>query len=366
MKRLQRSKPLGPLAWFIIALLVFFVVQGLILAGIIDAFWLPIIELGGVMAIISLGLNLIYGFNGQFSLGQYGFYALGAYASADITYRLNASDRLHHVVNLGPITWDVGQVAGFMLALFVAVALCAIVAVLFGMPVLKLGSDYLGIATLGFSMVVYVLANNTDTVLGFEEMKGARGMVGIPPLTTWFWIFLFVVLSMVLVRNLIYSSPGRAIISVREDETAAKAMGIDVARYKLLAFVVGSSLAGLAGGLYAHLYAFLHPSIFHFIKSFDPLIIIVFGGLGSMTGTVIAAFAWAMLLQGLAVAVLPSSLLEWRYVLYALALIIVMLVRPQGLMGGTELGFMKNLRVPQIRKKPAEDAPGGEVSNGNS
>ena len=170
---------------------------------------------------------------------------------------------------------------------------------------------------------------------------------------------------MVLVRNLLYSSPGRAIMSVREDETAAKAMGIDIARYKLVSFVIGSALAGLAGGLYAHLYAFLHPSIFHFIKSFDPLIIIVFGGLGSMTGTVIAAFAWALLLQGAAVAYLPPSLLEWRYVFYALALIIVMLVRPQGLMGGRELGFMKNARAILRRKKPAVEAPAGEVPNGN-
>jgi branched-chain amino acid transport system permease protein len=318
-----------------------------------------------VMAIISLGLNLIYGFNGQFSLGQYGFYALGAYAAADVTYRLDHADMLHNTLVIGPIAWDWGQLAGFMLALGAGVFLSAVVAFLFGLPILKLGSDYLGIATLGFTMVMYVLANNSDTVLGFQEMKGARGMVGIPTLTTWFWSFLFLLVSMVLVRNLIYSSPGRAILSVREDETAAKAMGIDIARYKLVSFVIGSALAGLAGGLYAHLYSFLHPSIFHFIKSFDPLIIIVFGGLGSMTGTVIAAFAWALLLQGLAVAVLPSSLLEWRYVFYALALIIVMLVRPQGLMGGRELGFMKNARTILQRKKPIVEAPGGEVSNGN-
>ena len=144
-----------------------------------------------------------------------------------------------------------------------------------------------------------------------------------------------------MVRNLLYSSAGRAIVSVREDETAAKAMGIDVAKYKTISFVIGAALAGLAGGLYAHLYAFLHPSIFHFIKSFDPLIIVVFGGLGSMTGTVLAAFAWAILLQGAAPAVLPADLLEWRYVIYAVTLVVVMLVRPQGLMGGQEWGFLK-------------------------
>jgi branched-chain amino acid transport system permease protein len=211
---------------------------------------------------------------------------------------------------------------------------------------------------------MYVLANNSDTILGFQEMKGARGMVGIPPLTTWIWTFSFLCLSLLVVRNLLYSSPGRAILSVREDETAAKAMGIDVVRYKLITFVIGSALAGLAGALYAHLYAFLHPSIFHFIKSFDPLIIVVFGGLGSMTGTVLAAIVWALLLQGMAVSLLPSNLLEWRYVLYAVALVVMMLVRPQGLMGGRELGFLKNVRAAVSRKKPDATAAGGEAANG--
>jgi len=357
MKRLKLPALSRTRDWLLVAVATYVIVQVLIYLEMIDAFWLPIVQLGAVMAIISLGLNLIYGFNGQFSLGQYGFYALGAYTAADITYRLNDANQLHHVLNLGPLSFDWGQTVSFVAALVVAVLFSALVAFLFGLPVLKLGSDYLGIATLGFTMVVYVLANNSDTILGFQEMKGARGMVGIPQLTTWFWTFLFLVVTMVLVRNLVYSSPGRAIVSVREDETAAKAMGIDISRYKLLAFVIGSALAGLAGGLYAHLYAFLHPSIFHFVKSFDPLIIVVFGGLGSMTGTVIAAFAWALLLQGLAVAVLPSNLLEWRYVLYAVSLIAVMLLRPQGLMGGRELGFLKNLRVVAQRKEPPVGAP---------
>ncbi len=350
--------------WFLAAIATSVVVQLLIMVGLIDAFYLPILQVGCLFAIMSLGLNLIYGFNGQFSLGQFGFYALGAYTAADITWRLNAADRLHRVLQLGPLSWDCGQLLGFLLAIAAAVALSALVAFLFGLPVLKLGSDYFGIATLGFTMVMYVLANNSDTILGFAEMKGARGMVGIPPLTTWFWTFLFLVLSVLLVRNLLYSSPGRAILSVREDETAAKAMGIDIVRYKLISFVIGSALAGLAGALYAHLYAFLHPSIFHFIKSFDPLIIVVFGGLGSMTGTVLAAIAWALLLQGLAVSLLPSSLLEWRYVLYAVALVVMMLVRPQGLMGGVELGFLKNTRNLRVRGNAAIGVGTGEAADG--
>ena len=354
--------PTSRRGWFVTAIVVFVVVQLLITVGVIDAFWLPILEVGCLFAIMSLGLNLIYGFNGQFSLGQFGFYALGAYAAADVTYRLNAANQLHHILSLGPVTFDWGQMVGFLFAILFSVSLCVLVAFLFGLPVLKLGSDYFGIATLGFTMVMYVLANNSDTILGFAEMKGAQGMIGIPPLTTWVYTFTFLILSILLVRNLLYSSPGRAILSVREDETAAKAMGIDVVRYKLITFVIGSALAGLAGALYAHLYAFLHPSIFHFIKSFDPLIIVVFGGLGSMTGTVVAAIVWALLLQGLAVSLLPSELLEWRYVIYAVALVVLMLVRPQGLMGGSELGFLKNVRPALRRTKTATaDATNGEA-----
>lgn len=348
------------LAWSAAGLAVYAVVQLLVNAGMISAFWLPIIELGAVMAIISLGLNLIYGFSGQFSLGQYGFYAIGAYASADVTWRF--ADKMTYVINIGDNSYDIGLTLLFLIALTVGVGLSAITAFLFGLPVLKLGSDYFGIATLGWTMVIYVLANNSDTILGFPEMKGARGMVGIPPLTNWTWTFIFLVLSILVVRNLLYSSAGRAIISIREDETAAKAMGIDVARYKTISFVVGAALAGLAGGIYAHLYAFLHPSIFHFIKSFDPMIIVVFGGLGSMTGTVLAAFVWAILLQGVAVAVLPADLLEWRYVIYAVSLVVVMLVRSQGLMGGQEWGFLRRKAPPS--RQAAQ--PAAEVNSGSN
>ena len=190
--------------------------------------------------------------------------------------------------------------------------LAAEVSFLFGLPVLTLGSDYFGIATLGFTIIVKVLLDNSDTLLGFVEMKGARGMIGIPKVTTWFWVIFFLVLVVVVTRNLLHSSYGRAIISVREDEIAAKAMGIDVAYYKTLTFVLGSLFAGLAGGLYAHINGFLHPDMFNFIKSFDPMIIVVFGGLGSVTGTVIAAFAWPLVLEGLLRQILPSGFETWR------------------------------------------------------
>jgi branched-chain amino acid transport system permease protein len=145
-------------------------------------------------------------------------------------------------------------------------------------------------------------------------------------------------------RNLIRSSTGRAIMSVREDETAAKAMGIDVAGNKIMAFVVGSFFAGIGGAVYAHFIGFLSPGTFSFLAGFNPLIIVVFGGLGSMTGTIAASFGWIFFLEGLLRVLLGQMGTEaptWRFVLYPITLLLLMLIRPQGLLGTKEWGFLK-------------------------
>jgi branched-chain amino acid transport system permease protein len=210
-------------------------------------------------------------------------------------------------------------------------------------------------------VIVKIILDNSDTLLGFVEMKGARGMVGIPKVTSLFWVFFFLVLVIILVRNLLRSSYGRAVISVREDEIAAKAMGIDVAEYKIIAFVLGSFLAGLAGGLYAHINGFLHPDTFNFIKSFDPMIIIVFGGLGSLSGTVFAAFAWALVLEGALRIFLPQGFETWRFVVYPLLLLIIMLLRPKGIFGDFEIPFLRQV-LPKARpEKSTETAFTAEV-----
>ena len=215
---------------------------------------------------------------------------------------------------------------------------------------LHLGSDYFGIATLGFTIIIKVLLDNSDTMFGFEEMKGARGMIGIPKITTWFWVFFFLFFTVVVIRNLLNSSYGRAIVSIREDETAATAMGINVAYYKNITFVIGSLFAGLAGGLYAHINGFLHPNTFSFIKSFDPLIIVVFGGLGSVTGTVAASFGWALVLEGVLRLILPDGFETWRFVVYPVLLLIMMLLKPAGLFGNFEIPFIRAV-IPPLRKK---------------
>ena len=360
------------------------------------------------ITMVSLGLNLIYGFNGQFSLGQWGFYGIGAYCAADITYRwFNGDARGLIVVSVGTILGGLGLIlvnrlvkrlrgipvlSAFTLYLLVSVVAAAVavfagrllnpliaplmgslaepgplnspavrqivfflsvilagifsaeVSFLFGLPVLQLGSDYFGIATLGFSIVINTLMVNSDTILPFPEMKGGRGMIGIPKLTTWFWAFFFLLAVVVIMRNLIRSTTGRAIMSVREDETAAKAMGIDVAGSKLLAFVAGSFFAGIGGAVYAHYIGFLSPGTFSFLAGFNPLIIVVFGGLGSMTGTIAASFGWIFFLEGLLrvlLGQLGTDAPTWRFVLYPITLLLLMLIRPQGLLGTVEWGFLK-------------------------
>jgi branched-chain amino acid transport system permease protein len=163
-------------------------------------------------------------------------------------------------------------------------------------------------------------------------------------------------------RNLLHSSYGRAVISVREDEIAAKAMGVDVAEFKILSFVLGSLFAGLAGGLYAHINGFLHPNTFNFIKSFDPMIIIVMGGLGSVTGTLAASFAWALVLEGFLRLVLPQGFETWRFVIYPVLLLLIMLLRPKGMFGDYEVPFLRQL-LPPLRLSRSPQNSNGSKTN---
>lgn len=305
----------------LVAVAVFAVIEALILVGALNPYWQQIICLAGIMTISGLGLNLIYGYTGQFSLGHAAFYGIGAYTAALLTRSIGSHN---------PAVLLLGLVAGG--------ALAGLIALLIGLPILRLKSDYLGIATLGFGIIVKVLFDNSDKVI--PMMGGSRGMSSIPKLTTFLWVFPLAVIAVVVMRNIVFSGIGRALISVREDELAAEAVGIDSTRYKTLGFVIGCVFAGVAGGLYAHLYVFLHPSNFDFLKSIDVLLIVVLGGLGSISGTVVAAVAWTFLLEGLRI-LLPPAVQDWRWVIYPLLLIIFMLVRPGGIFAGTEFRFLK-------------------------
>ena len=305
----------------LVAVVVFVAVESLILLGALNPYWQQIICLAGIMTISGLGLNLIYGYTGQFSLGHAAFYGIGAYTAALVTRSIGGHN---------PAILLVGLIAGGSLA--------GLIALLIGLPILRLKSDYLGIATLGFGIIVKVLFDNSDKVI--PMMGGSRGMSSIPKLTSFLWVFPLTVVAVVVLRNIVFSGIGRALISIREDELAAEAVGIDSTRYKTLGFVIGCMYAGVAGGLYAHLYVFLHPSNFDFLKSIDVLLIVVLGGLGSISGTIVAAVAWTFLLEGLRI-LLPPAVQDWRWVIYPLLLIVFMLVRPGGIFAGTEFGFIR-------------------------
>jgi branched-chain amino acid transport system permease protein len=306
--------------WLII-IAVFALLFALIHLGILNPYWQQIIQYAGIISISALGLNLIYGYTGQFSLGHAAFYGIGAYTSALITKLIPQ-----------------GGIASLLIAIVAASVIVALVAFLIGMPILRLKSDYLGIATLGFGIIIKVIFDNADAVI--PSMGGSRGMLGIPKLTSFPVVYAGVIAAVLVIRNFVSSSLGRACISIREDEIAAESVGINTTKYKTLGFVLGSVFAGVAGALYAHLYTFLHPMNFDFLKSIDVLLIVVLGGLGSISGTIIAAVSWTFLLEGLRV-ILPPSILDWRLVIYPLLLIIVMILKPKGLLSGLELGFLK-------------------------
>ena len=287
-------------------LLLYAAVLGLIITGIINPFYEITLALICINIILAVSLNLVTGFTGQFSLGHAGFMSIGAYTCAIINMQMNS-------------------MAGFLIGLVAGAILAAIVGILIGIPTLRLKGDYLAIATLGMAEIIRVI------FLNLEITNGAAGLNGIPRFTNWTWLFIFTAASVVLINNFIRSSQGRACISIREDEIAAESMGVNTTKYKVMAFAIGAFFAGIAGALYASYFYFIKPGLFGFLKSIDILVIVVLGGMGSITGSVIAATLLALITTFL------QSFTEIRMILYAVVLIVIMIFRPKGLMGTTEI-----------------------------
>ncbi len=324
-----------------LALAVYVVIKAASLTGLVNDYWQIMIDQSLIMAIGALGLNVIYGFAGQFSLGHAAFYGIGAYTAGVIGKQIGRGNPL----------W-------FIVALVAGMVVPALVSLVIGLPILRLRSDYLGIATLGFGQIVRVLLNNADKIL--PALGGATGMTGVPQIAGFDSIFLLFVLVVSLVRNLVTSTYGRAWVAIREDELAADAMGIDPASSKQIAFVLGCALAGLAGALYAYRYPFLHPSSFDLMKSLDFLLIVVLGGLGSMSGTLVTSISVVFLLEVLRM-VLGQAFVDWRGVIYALILIVTILLKPQGLFAGKEFRFLRIGSLPESTKEvTGENAASGD------
>ncbi len=318
--------------WFLVAATLFYiVVYFLNKVEIINGYLLHIINLSLIYVILATSLNLINGITGQFSLGHMGFAGVGAYVSGTLTTL---------ILKLAPT--NPANMLPFILSILAGGVVAALVGFLIGFPSLRLKGDYLAIVTLGFGEIIRTVFNNIDAV------GGPRGLLGIPKFSNFTVIMIFSFISVVVLRNLIESSHGRAMLSIRENELAAELVGINTTRYKVMAFTFGAFFAGLAGGLMAHLIQLAHPTQFGFIKSVEVLIMIYAGGVGSMTGSILAAFGLTFMSEGLRLgirAVADATGLpiggEWRMVIYALLLIFIMLFRNEGLMGNKEARILK-------------------------
>ncbi|MGP1585379.1 MAG: branched-chain amino acid ABC transporter permease [Schwartzia sp. (in: firmicutes)] len=295
------------LALLLFGLLLFAVLQGGMESGLIGSFWKLNITLIGINIILSASLNLINGYTGQFSLGHAGFMAVGAYVGVVLTTNFH---------------WPL------LFAMAAGGAAAALLGCLIGLPTLRLTGDYLAIATLGLGEIIRIV------IMNISYVGGAAGFSGIPHLTTFAWVFGTMMFTLFFIKNFVHSTHGRACIAIRENEIAAAAMGINTTKYKVMAFTIGAAFAGIAGVLFAHTFYIINPGSFTFMQSFNYLIMVVLGGLGSLTGSIAGAFV---------VTGLSAALADWpefRMIIYALALILLMFYRPQGLFGYIELSAL--------------------------
>jgi len=286
--------------------------QGLFGFGI-DYYKVDLIKMAGINIILAVSLNLINGFTGQFSIGHVGFMAVGAYSSAYLT--VYCTQGLE-----GKLTGMIGAGAAaaiiFVLVILAGALAAAVAGLLVGIPTLRLRGDYLAIATLGFAEIIRILITNinkvgaatgfrgcVDSVTGITCPDSSMGRLTIPGYTNFLWIGIFAVITIVIIYNIVNSDTGRALISIREDELAAQAMGVNTTRYKVTAFVISAAFAGIAGALYGH-WRLPHPADFTFVRSFEIIIMIVLGGMGSISGAVLGAVV---------ITILPEFLRDYPY-----------------------------------------------------
>lgn len=278
------------------------------LAQNVDAYYLRIMVFIGINIILALGLNLITGVTGQLSMGHAGFMSLGAYTSAILSVHFGTP---------------------FYLAIIAGALLAAVFGFLIGIPTLRLDGDYLAMVTIGFAEIIRVF------FLNFEPAGKAVGFSGIPQETTFTIVWGIVILVIILNRKLLYCRVGRSLYAIRESEIAAEACGINTTRMKVLAFTVGSFLGGLGGGLYAHYMYYINPQDFGFMKSIEILNMVVLGGMGSIPGTIIGTVILTIAPEVLRIVD------QYRLLFYGALLVILMIFRPNGLLGDVRIYDLK-------------------------
>lgn len=331
---MSKKKAISYLVNLVLVVALYFVLSTLINVGILDSYISDLLTMVCINVILAVSLNMVTGLLGQLVLGHAGFMLVGAYAAALFT--------LHSGLPL-PISFPIGLVLGGLVA--------ALFGVIIGVPALRLKGDYLAIITLGFGEIIRVLANN----LSFTN--GAKGLYGIQSLNSRFnptaiFTYVFFIAVLVIFVNFTFgtSRHGRAVIAIREDEIAAEASGINTTYYKLLAFILAAFMAGIAGGLYAHQIGIIDPSKFDFNRSTEILVMVVLGGMGSITGSIISATVLTILPEAL------RGFSNYRMLLYSIVLICVMLFRPTGLLGRSEFSLTSAVEWLKKRKNTKRNA----------
>lgn len=304
--------------WLALMVAGFALIDALEFMGLINTFIENALVTVGINIILAVGLNLIIGFAGQFSLGHAGFMAIGAYAT-------------------GIISQQMATPLGFWLSVAAGVVLAIAAAIIIGVPTLRLRGDYLAIATMGAAEIIRVLINN------LKITNGPAGLFNIPQFATWPVVYVVMCVTTIMTANFIHSRSGRAILSVREDNIAAEAMGINTTKWKLAAFVFGAATAAIGGSLHASYLQTIAPGDFGIMNSIALLIIVVLGGSGSLTGTVVAAGVLGIIDTVL------QNFGALRMVIYALALILLMVFKPSGLLGRWELSFANVGRRKEVK-----------------
>jgi len=291
----------------------FMVLNYIITGGVVSRYYQTIAINVLIAIVLATSLNIVTGFLGQLVLGHAGFMAIGAYTAAIIGTMLYP-----YIAN---------DILLFAVSSLAALVTSGLAGLLVGTPALRLRGDYLGIMTLGFGQIVVIVLQN------LEITGKAFGLYGIPRILTFPMAFWTTVLVITIIVLFMKSRHGRAILSIREDEIASESVGINITKYKIIGFVMASAFAGIGGSMYAFIQGYMSPNAFTFVKSVDIFVIVVLGGMGSITGAIMAAGVLTYLPEEL------RAFSEYRMLIYSTLLIIVMLYRPKGLMGTHEFSW---------------------------
>lgn len=308
------------------------ILAGLVQSGILGQYYLTVLMTMGIYIILSASLNLVNGYMGEFSCGHAGFMAVGAYASSVAGIFLFVPDKVFGQpwlpMSMAPLAFPLILAVGFSAA--------ALAGVIVAIPSFKTRGDYLAVITLAAGYIIKSAIENIDAVggprgfMGMNKvMGGMNEVVNLPWM--FIWIFLGVVFTIWILRRFVYSTYGKGVMAIHQDEVAAEIMSVNTNRMKLIAFMLSSGLAGLAGGLYAYLFSFVSPGSFTILRSTECLVMVYLGGMGSLSGSVLAAILFTVLLEFLK----PLEQLKW--VAIPLLLILLMQFRPEGIMGNREL-----------------------------